>query len=309
MGWWMLLKTKNNSINSISISNKLSLIEAQIQREVILTDEEEKQLLLSMIKPAIGIRTSKSSDHDLAVGASKIGGRPDLPLSFTWPLYKDEPLTFCAQYNCAELTHFDPGHVLPSAGMIYVFIYIDKNYPGFLNNKASYKVIYADAAHLGRSEFPGGYFEEGIFETACIDFYEFFTIPDEENYKLAKMKKWNDYFDAAHEKATDIINAVTGKTDNRHHQLLGDDRSVQSSVVFYFAERALDIRTQEAYERHKAELNEMQKEFMLLLQLDCHDQNTNLSKFGGSMVIYFGLKPAELKGLQFDQAVMAFQSS
>ena len=67
----------------------------------------------------------------LPIGASKIGGCPDVPNDFVWPyvtggaMYRDDdephPLTFMAQFNLAELSLCDTENRLPKAGLLSFF--------------------------------------------------------------------------------------------------------------------------------------------------------------------------------------------
>ena len=55
------------------------------------------------------------------VGASRVGGDPDLPPIFSWPRWGNLPLSFVAQINLAEITALEPEQALPSDGMLYIF--------------------------------------------------------------------------------------------------------------------------------------------------------------------------------------------
>lgn len=46
----------------------------------------EAQVLLTLAKPAIALQSVAASDGVIAVGTSKIGGSPDVPRDFVWPL-------------------------------------------------------------------------------------------------------------------------------------------------------------------------------------------------------------------------------
>ena len=66
----------------------------------------------------------------LALGTSKIGGKPHLPKHFEWCYYEGEdydgnwenrPLTFLMQINCEEIKSLDKDDVLPEKGFLYFF--------------------------------------------------------------------------------------------------------------------------------------------------------------------------------------------
>lgn len=76
-----------------------------------------KPYLDQLTLPAIRIEANLLADDDLPVGASKLGGRPDLPHAQEWPTYNGNPLAFLAQFNLAELHQYDVDSVLPPTGI------------------------------------------------------------------------------------------------------------------------------------------------------------------------------------------------
>ena len=76
-----------------------------------------KEKLESLGRNSIQLKIVGKETHKL--GATRFGGKPDVPPDFVWPTYegesydhvvKDRPLTFLAQFNCAEpvsYTHLD----------------------------------------------------------------------------------------------------------------------------------------------------------------------------------------------------------
>ena len=76
------------------------------------------------------IRLKIEGKETYKLGATRFGGQPDVPADFVWPAYggesydnvvKDRPLTFLAQFNCAELARFDTEHLLPDHGLLSFF--------------------------------------------------------------------------------------------------------------------------------------------------------------------------------------------
>tara|TARA_R110002050_G_scaffold299550_4_gene465522 strand:+ start:60 stop:968 length:909 start_codon:yes stop_codon:yes gene_type:complete len=290
--------------------NNLSKIKNHIVKSNFNIEHSDKLKFSELIQPTIGVRTTRSKDNEIEVGLSKIGGKPDLPKTFNWPKYGEESLTFCAQYNLEELSKYDTNNELPKHGIIYVFIYIDKEWPGFLNQKSSYKLIYHDnIKDLKRMEFPVNYFMKGVFNPAKIEYFESYTIPDDENFKLKDLQKKYESFYQLYDSTYDFINRITDLNSDDFHQVLGEDRSIQSSVVTYFAERELNIKTRSEFESKQSEISDLSKKYKVLIQLDCADRNTDLEKYGGSMTIYFGIEPKDLKERNFNNVIMAFQGT
>lgn len=64
----------------------------------------------------------EGGDDEIAVGASKLGGAPDLPRSVRWPEGDEKPLGFVLQVRLEELAELDVDALLPHEGMLYVFV-------------------------------------------------------------------------------------------------------------------------------------------------------------------------------------------
>ena len=87
--------------------------------------------LKPMAKNAIKIDAQAKNDDDIAVGASKFGGQPDLPASVPWPSNDNGALSFVAQINFAEVSKFDTDGLLPKSGMLYLFYDINLRIWGY----------------------------------------------------------------------------------------------------------------------------------------------------------------------------------
>lgn len=94
-----------------------------------------------------GIRFTKAGEADYGrVCSSRIGGEPDLPEEWAWPLTKEEvpvPMTFLAQLNLAELQGVDATGDLPAKGMLYFFVGVDE--PAY---NIEHRVLYAKEEEL-----------------------------------------------------------------------------------------------------------------------------------------------------------------
>src|SRR5258708_20598885 len=74
------------------------------------------------LKPAIRMESSPASAHPLPVGASKLGGLPDLPPTLTWPSWKEVPMVFLVQINLQEVAPYDLEQLLPAFCFLYFFV-------------------------------------------------------------------------------------------------------------------------------------------------------------------------------------------
>ena len=74
-------------------------------------------------------------------GRSRLGGSPEVPTPFEWPVWDGEELAFLAQLYLAEL----PGNELPRTGMLLVFFALDRAPAGYAPDDAgACRVLYVE---------------------------------------------------------------------------------------------------------------------------------------------------------------------
>jgi uncharacterized protein (TIGR02996 family) len=127
---------------------------------------ELKPRVLRLARPALRMVQARTPDKKIAIGASKIGGLPDLPADFPWvpggdchAIYNDDTggtdrlAGFLAQVNCAEVAHTQAGKDLPECGVLSFFCFqdIEDDNPDAVGVKAVY---FPDSAKLVRTDPP-----------------------------------------------------------------------------------------------------------------------------------------------------------
>jgi Domain of unknown function (DUF1963) len=78
------------------------------------------QRLMRLARPAIGLWPQRSLAEPPAT-ASRFGGMPIAPASWSWPMVESEPMLFLGQINCAELAGMTGAEKLPSSGLLTFF--------------------------------------------------------------------------------------------------------------------------------------------------------------------------------------------
>ena len=158
-------------------------------------------LLPPMQKSAIRLTYEMDSSAELPIGASKIGGNPDLPPEFEWFCYEGEsyegitenrPLSFLAQINCAEVREYDTDSLLPESGMLYFFYELATMTWGFdPMDKGSARVYYypGEVSALSRTECPSDLLDEYKIPEMAIAFSTEDDLPDFEEFI-----EWHDGF-------------------------------------------------------------------------------------------------------------------
>lgn len=129
--------------------------------------------LAKLSKECVRMRTTPRADETISVGASKLGGLPDLPHDLAWPKWKTGYLTFVAQVNLADL----PGsELLPNVGMLSFFYDREQSAWGFdPNHKEGFRLWYfPETSRLIRAVEP----QPSIFPCAGLSFEPFLSLPD-----------------------------------------------------------------------------------------------------------------------------------
>lgn len=153
----------------------------QIYAEIKQLNFEDLDTIKSLIKP-IALLDIKNGIPK--VGASKFGGRPDLPDASNWPHFKGKPMAFLGQINTGELSQVDCGFKSHKNGLISVFHYFERpddeygaSYDYFPSSD-TYAIEFFEAHQpLQRIDFPATYFQEYQFEEQGIQFVQSYQIP------------------------------------------------------------------------------------------------------------------------------------
>jgi uncharacterized protein YwqG len=85
--------------------------------------QNHQKAIKKLARHAILLHTKKSSEAKIPLGATKIGGQPDLPAKTEWPAYQNgKPLAFLAQINLAGIAKVgSPIKGLPASGLLSLF--------------------------------------------------------------------------------------------------------------------------------------------------------------------------------------------
>jgi uncharacterized protein YwqG len=102
--------------------------------------------------PTIRIEPTMVDEDAIPVGASKLGGRPDLPPGMAWPDRDGKPHGFLAQFNLTEVAPYDVEKVSPPSGMLYFFCDFTNERCGVsLDDRTAWQVHYF-AGNVGNSQ-------------------------------------------------------------------------------------------------------------------------------------------------------------
>lgn len=103
----------------------------------------------ALAQPCLRFDTIPTDESELALGCSKLGGFPDLPVGVPWPFHGDRPLVFLGQFNAHDFSQFSFCKDLPPEGILYFFLDMDLWAEGYdPSDRGNWRVIY----HLGPPE-------------------------------------------------------------------------------------------------------------------------------------------------------------
>ncbi len=77
--------------------------------------------LMQAAQPAIRLNAERTNMDSLPIGASRMGGLPDLPPGLAWPDFEGRPLEFLVQINFAETAAAARLDGLPESGWLVIF--------------------------------------------------------------------------------------------------------------------------------------------------------------------------------------------
>ncbi|MEL6408305.1 MAG: YwqG family protein [Chloroflexota bacterium] len=88
---------------------------------------ELEDVIVKLARPSIRVQTTRVEDEgELAIGQSKLGGRPDLPKEVDWVVEETQKgeqvsLPFMGQINLADVAPYNIDNQLPNRGILYFF--------------------------------------------------------------------------------------------------------------------------------------------------------------------------------------------
>lgn len=138
----------------------------------------------NLLMYSIRMRLSATREEALAIGASKVGGLPDLPPEIRWPEWNGVPLSFVAQIHLPDIASYDREGALPHTGMLSFFYEAEEQPWGYdPAHQGGCRVLYdnGDSSRLRRTPAPATLPARSRFTPAAVEFSLEFTLPDIES--------------------------------------------------------------------------------------------------------------------------------
>lgn len=279
-----------------------------------------KERLNSLAKNCIVLQIEDKESYKL--GATRFGGKPDVPDDFIWPSYegksyddivKERPLTFLAQFNCEEISKYDTDHLLPNHGLLSFFYETDTQCWGFNPDDKGCARVYwfEDISKLSQAEFPKEMEDDFKFPMIKVKATSTKSYPSWVDYNEVFP---DDDDDDEFEKIWSELTGDDVEEPVNRSQLLGWPDVIQNSMF-----EECDLVTQGYYLGSPEGWNKIPKDirkraeesardrWMLLLQLDIVESDDFELMFGDCGHIYFYITKEDLRERKFDNTWLILQ--
>ena len=285
------------------------------------------QLLRPQIVEALRVTTQfrgeRVEDAELPIGASRLGGRPDLPPAVEWPRWngftaedlvtargmrlpqgqKPAALSFLAQLNLAEIP--DGTGLLPDRGWLCFFYDAGQQPWGFdPRDRGCARVVYfdGDVAALQRRDVPANAAADALHAT---------KITAE---LTATLPRWHFQLGLELDKAAQDVywdlaeRHIAGAEP--HHRLLGWPKQVQGEMELecQLVTNGFYCGGPDSYKKEDAErLKAGASDWIMLLQLDTDESGPGWM-WGDAGCLYFWIRKQELAERNFENVWAILQS-
>lgn len=268
-----------------------------------------REKLINSIEPSIRFKTTKKGSNK--IGATKLGGIPDLPNEMRWfrNPKSNIPYTFVGQMNLEEIKSFDSNNFLPNHGMLYFFfnmhswdegkVIFQENIQNFYQPEIPVE-LYPPKKTFFQKLFnltPQGF----VLKECAVEIFQDYRVPPWDSLKVLKILKevgiTSSIFKANLYSHEDIYEKALLEDENEalisKHLMLGHYEGVQHSYV----ELGLSQISTKEKELSIEEIDNA-LEWKLLFQIDS-DSNLDIS-WGDWGRIYFFIKQEDLKNRNFE---------
>jgi hypothetical protein len=241
--------------------------------------------------------------EEIPVGASRIGGLPDMPKSLAWPMWREVPHTFIAQINLAELSDIAERRHLPPAGHLFFFYEAESGfYQEVPDCLGSWSVLYSVEPPISMPEDEAGD-AEWISQprSACLrlTFSELWTVPQGDSiWCQLPMDDWSavesfmEDFYRRHNVPMWFKHQMFGFADWMGH---GEDE-VQCELI----RRGLP-RYETPPESLETEIREAAKDWLLLFQVNDEGLRRSVA-FGDVGAMFYWIRRSDLERRDFSAA-------
>ena len=252
---------------------------------------------IDQIQPCIAVEYETCFDNAVAVGKSKLGGKPDLPRQVEWAVFNETPLTFLAQINLSQLPHSAISSLFPQKGILSFFFSLSNDDYA----SSPHKVLFSDTSDgsLERKEPPARWdSKETIYKTGLITFDIKQSLPNCESESVSDIfeqdaEKWRAYLQLSEpENPNGTTNRIMGHPSHSsgNYELICECISIGDNNLEFLPKFS------------DSQKDNIRDKWLLLLQID---SNVDLDMYMGVDLdcFYFWIKKDDLANKDFSKTV------
>lgn len=280
--------------------------------------------------PAVKLKSKKSKNSGWSqpgkkgapeLGASRLGGWPDMPQGMEWPTWQDRPMSFLAQINLAEMHAVQPNLRLPKSGLLLFFMgcsdetydnprtksetyMVDVMLGTEPDHKGAWQVLFAEEnTSLERIHYPAQPGPDSFAPCLLSLSSGGLAIPDENSAAYENI----NFSSAEKDNYNEVIDLI--RSDNWQHQLMGYPNLIQFTPPDMQCQLAASGKDpfkfpQEDTKEYK-QLVQKASEWGLLLQLTSDDHPDFL--WGDAGHLYFYGKREEMERGDFSKIWLSYE--
>lgn len=260
--------------------------------------------ITQIVQDSIRLTTHTVDESHLPMGASKIGGLPDLPSNVAWPVWQSLPMSFIAQVQLAEVRVADHTHTLPTDGILWFFYDAQQQTFGAdPNDRGGWQVLYAPGnTHLQRATAPTTLPSASIFKACAVTVTREATLPQQPALFLPHFD-WTSDEQAAYEA---FLATFPSPADHAsvHHRILGHPDQLQDDMRLQCALASHGIR--DINDPRADALKQTVSNWLLLLQIDSDEQAG--MRWADNGMLYYWIEQEPLHNRNFADVWLVLQS-
>ncbi|GAC1479286.1 MAG: YwqG family protein [Ktedonobacteraceae bacterium] len=253
-------------------------------------------------RPAIHAASTPVEDATLHVGASKIGGLPDLAPGVEWPEWQGVPQSFVGQIRLEEVRQYDVEKVLPAQGLLTFFYNAKQDtYGEGVGDAGSWRIFFTeDTAHLKRTPTPQALPASSLFKASSLTFSSQLTLSAQPQLEVPGLP-WTQADQQRYDPIFAQFGTDTSDTTPRH-QLLGHPLTLQDDMRLQCETASQGITDN----TNSPELASKALRWQLLFQID-NDERIGM-QWASSGLLYYWMTREDLQARNFEGSWLVLQS-
>ena len=258
--------------------------------------------------PSLRLTVTPTPDSAIPVGASHLGGLPDLPPEQGWPAMNGSPMSFVGQIRLQDAHALDGAASLPAEGLLSFFYDASQQtYGSDPNDRAGFSVLYFDAAAQTRldhqSSWPAALPTAARFASGAVTFSPELTYTQDLQAEFPD-RQIGSQDQEQFEAALALLAPVPSTAP--HHRMLGHPDTIQDDMRQQCQLAANGIADPSADPQRVAALMPAANDWRLLLQVDS-DGRIGM-RWASAGMLYFWIRQQDLASERFDNCWVVLQS-